>query len=325
MSTTQQADEIEHTPWLTELRQALLAWFDTSARDLPWRRTRDPYRILVSEIMLQQTQVDRVIPKYLAFLELFPTVAALAQAPTAQVIQAWSGLGYNRRAVNLQRTARVVHEELQGEFPRDVTALLALPGIGPYTAGAVACFAFEQDVAFMDTNIRRVVHRVFVGNSEPPPSETQLLELARVAIPAGQGWTWNQAIMELGALICTANTPQCWRCPLQAHCRDYAQRRASDEQLFSQAVADTTPVRTRRAVAERRDTRYVGSNRYYRGRIIETVRGLAAGQLLPLHELGPQIHESFSADDMDWLRKLVDGLVRDGLLVHEADGVRLPD
>src|SRR5690606_31251880 len=122
-----------------------------------------PYHILVSEVMLQQTQVDRVIPYYRAWLERFPTLSDLAAAPTADVISLWAGLGYNRRAVNLQRTARYVVDELNGVFPSDIAALLTLPGVGPYTAGAIACFAFEQDVAFLDTNMRRTLHRIFFG------------------------------------------------------------------------------------------------------------------------------------------------------------------
>src|SRR5215203_2086142 len=186
------------------LRSALLEWFAGHGRDLPWRHTRDPYQIMVSEIMLQQTQVDRVVPKYLAFLELFPNLAALAAAPTAEVIRAWTGLGYNRRAVNMQRAARTVLDVYGGRFPSELAELLKLPGIGPYTAGAIACFAFEQDVAFMDTNIRRVVQRLFVGPEETARlGETRLLVIARDAVPSGQGWAWNQAIMELGALLCT--------------------------------------------------------------------------------------------------------------------------
>src|SRR5215211_4477055 len=134
---------------LAAVRAALLDWFAASGRDLPWRHTRDPYQIMVSEIMLQQTQVDRVVPKYHAFLELFPSLAALAAAPTAEVIRAWTGLGYNRRAVNMQRAARAVVEAHNGQFPHAMAELLKLPGIGPYTAGAIACFAFEQDVAFL--------------------------------------------------------------------------------------------------------------------------------------------------------------------------------
>jgi len=308
---------------LATIHGALLEWFAGYGRDLPWRHTRDPYRIMVSEIMLQQTQVDRVIPKYLAFLELFPSLDALAVAPTAEVIRAWAGLGYNRRAVNMQRAARAVLEAYSGQFPRDMAALLKLPGIGPYTAGAIACFAFEQDVAFIDTNIRRVVQRLFVGPEESGAAgEARLLAIARDAVPAGQGWAWNQTIMELGALICTAAAPSCWRCPVQAHCRAYAARRAADEQLFS---GESAPMRQRvRRVAERRESAYSGSNRFYRGRAIEALRQLAPGEALPLVALGRQLKDSFSEDDMPWLRTLVDALARDGLLALDDERARLP-
>ena len=308
---------------LASIHGALLEWFAGYGRDLPWRHTRDPYRIMVSEIMLQQTQVDRVIPKYLAFLELFPSLDALAVAPTAEVIRAWAGLGYNRRAVNMQRAARAVLEAYSGQFPRDMAALLKLPGIGPYTAGAIACFAFEQDVAFIDTNIRRVVQRLFVGPEESGAAgEARLLAIARDAVPAGQGWAWNQTIMELGALICTAAAPSCWRCPVQAHCRAYAARRAADEQLFS---GESAPMRQRvRRVAERRESAYSGSNRFYRGRAIEALRQLAPGEALPLVALGRQLKDSFSEDDMPWLRTLVDALARDGLLALDDERARLP-
>jgi A/G-specific adenine glycosylase len=310
---------------LSHTRQALLSWFAEAARDLPWRHTRDPYRIMVAEIMLQQTQVDRVVPKYHAFLEQFPTLEALAAAPTAEVIRAWSGLGYNRRAVNMQRTARVVLEQHMGSFPHDVAALRALPGIGPYTAGAIACFAFEQDVAFLDTNIRRVVQRVFAGPPETSAtSEAQLLALAQAAIPHGQGWSWNQGIMELGALICTAAAPSCWRCPLQAYCRDYTARRTSDEQLFDSTVA-VAERRPARRVAERREAPYPNSSRFYRGRIIETLRQQSPGVALTLDELGQCIKADFGDADRAWLQQLTEGLARDGLLFLEGEAVRLPE
>ncbi|NBU65707.1 MAG: A/G-specific adenine glycosylase, partial [Chloroflexia bacterium] len=133
------------------IANALIAWFGANGRDLPWRHTRDPYRVLVAELMLQQTQVERVIPKYHAFLAQFPDVATLASAPTSAVITAWQGLGYNRRALYLQRTAQAVVSQYAGIFPRDVATLKQLPGIGDYTSGAIACFAYEQDVAFLDT------------------------------------------------------------------------------------------------------------------------------------------------------------------------------
>ncbi len=308
---------------LATVRGMLLEWFAAHGRDLPWRHIRDPYQIMVSEIMLQQTQVDRVIPKYQAFLGLFPSLAALAAAPTAEVIRAWTGLGYNRRAVNMQRTARAVLDAHNGQFPSDLVELLKLPGIGPYTAGAIACFAFEQDVAFMDTNIRRVIQRLFVGPEESAPvGEVRLLAIAQDAVPPGQGWAWNQAIMELGALICTAAAPACWRCPMQAHCCAYAARRAADEQLFSSESAPEP--QQRRRVAERRETPYAGSNRFYRGRAIEALRQLGPGEVLLLPALGRQIKDGFTDDDMPWLRALADGLARDGLLALEDEQVRLP-
>lgn len=303
-------------------QQALLAWFAAHGRDLPWRRTRDPYRVLVSEIMLQQTQVDRVLPKYHAFLARFPTLKALAAAPTAEVIRAWSGLGYNRRAINMQRTARAVLDEHGGQFPRDVAALRQLPGIGPYTAGALACFAFEQDVAFMDTNIRRVLLRWLVGPDDAPSGEAALQQLAQAVVPAGHGWAWNQAIMELGALVCSAANPRCWRCPLQAHCRDYAARRTADEQVFSArpAPARATPHR----MAERREAPYAGSSRFYRGRIVETLRQLGPDEQLTLPVLGQRIKDDFSADELPWLHTLVTGLARDGLILLDGETVQLP-
>ncbi len=317
---------------VTALQQHLLEWFAATARDLPWRRTRDPYQIMVSEVMLQQTQVDRVLPKYAAFLAAFPTMEALANAPTAEVIRLWAGLGYNRRAVNLQRAVRAVLQEHGGEFPRSVDALNKLPGIGPYTAGAIACFAFEQDVAFMDTNIRRVVRRTLVGPEDAPPvtNERVLLDLAQTLIPAGQGWQWNQAIMELGALICTASAPACWRCPLREACRAYAARRNADEQVFATPspmvlVPYTPPQRQTRRVAERREEAFVGSRRYYRGRIVAALRALPDGAALDLEQLGPQVKTDFSpADDLPWLRELVAGLARDGLVEWSGEHVRLP-
>lgn len=273
-------------------------------------------------MMLQQTQVDRVLPKYQAFLELFPTARDLAAAPTAEVIRAWAGLGYNRRAVNMQRTARAIVDQYDGAFPRDVAALRTLPGVGPYTAGALACFAFEQDVAFLDTNIRRVVQRLFVGPAPAP--EARLQALAQAAVPAGQGWVWNQAIMELGALVCTAASPACWRCPLREHCRDYAARRSADEQGLLDAPAEPAPARPARRVAERREAPFVGSSRYYRGRIVDALRQAPPHQPLPLAELGRQIKPDFTADDLPWLRGLAAGLARDGLIVAEDDTARLP-
>jgi A/G-specific adenine glycosylase len=301
---------------LQSIRQALLDWYARHSRDLPWRRTRDPYHVLVSEIMLQQTQVDRVMPKYHAFLERFPTLADLAAATPGDVIRAWAGLGYNRRALNLQRTAQAVLDEHGGQFPRTPEELQRLPGIGPYTAGAVACFAFERDVAFMDTNIRRVIQRVFVGQEDvpPPATERQLLAIAQEAVPAGDGYTWNQAIMELGALICTAARPRCAICPLQPHCRAYAAWKTADETIFA---TQPTP-RVVRAVAESRAP-FTTSNRYFRGRLVALLRELPPGSSATLTELGPRVKEGWTVDEMDWLLKVAQGLADDGLIMLEAE------
>ena len=299
---------------LQRIRQALLAWYERNRRDLPWRRTRDPYRVLVSEIMLQQTQVDRVLPKYHAFLERFPSLADLAAATPGDVIRAWAGLGYNRRALNLQRTAQAVVDEHDGRFPDTPEELQRLPGIGRYTACAVACFACERDVAFMDTNIRRVIQRVFAGPEgvTPTPPERQLLAYAEAAVPAGNGYTWNQAIMELGALICTSARPRCAVCPLCNECRAYAVWKQSDETIFAPGPAP----RATRAVAESR-TPYVASNRYFRGRLVALLRDLPPGDSALLADLRPRLKENWTGDDMDWLIEIAQGLAQDGLIVLE--------
>jgi A/G-specific adenine glycosylase len=181
---------------------ALLAWYGEHRRDLPWRRTHDPYAILVSEVMLQQTQVSRVVPRYLEWLERWPTVEALAAASPADVIRAWAGLGYNRRAVNLHRCAQEVAR--RGGFPRDPAELRKLPGLGPYTAAAIACFAFGAQVAAPDVNARRVLGRAF-GDPDLPP-------------PEGRAYDWNQALFDLGSTICIARRPRCAACPLAGSC-----------------------------------------------------------------------------------------------------------
>ncbi len=303
MTTSPDRPDISIDPGkIAELRADLIAWYRDNARDLPWRRTRDPYRILVSEVMLQQTQVDRVIPKYFAFLDFFPTFEALAAAPTADVIRAWSGLGYNRRAVNLQRTAQAVVDEYGGKMPSDQVQLRDLPGIGPYTAGAIACFAFEQDVGFFDTNIRRVLHRVLIGPELPKEQVTtrQLQSLADELVPQGEGYTWNQALMELGAVVCTSRKPACLTCPLQRHCAAFP---------AIQTVIATLPKGTRK----KKEEPFSGSMRFYRGRVIEALRELEDGESLDLQALGQKVRDDFSDEHLIWLKDVVEGLTRDGL------------
>ncbi len=310
---------------LIEIQRRLLAWFAEQGRDLPWRHTRDPYHILVSEIMLQQTQVDRVRPKYAAFLAQFPSLATLAAASPGDVIRAWSGLGYNRRALNLQRTAQAVLSEHGGRFPDTPERLRELPGIGPYTAGAVACFAFERDVAFMDTNIRRVLQRLFVGPETEPASERSLLAFAEAAVPAGNGWSWNQAIMELGALVCTAARPRCQLCPLRSECRAYATWSAADAAVFGEGSIYTQPPKVMRKVAERQAS-FTATPRYFRGRAVEALRRLPPGAWLTLDELGPRVKAGWTAAELPWLLNLLEGLANDALVVldRETQQARLP-
>jgi A/G-specific adenine glycosylase len=183
-------------------QHAILAWYSQHRRDLPWRETRDPYAILVSEVMLQQTQVPRVVPRWHRWLARWPTVEALAAAEPAEAIEEWAGLGYNRRAVSLHRCARAVVE--RGGFPREPAGLERLPGIGPYTAAAIACFAFGAQVAAPDTNARRVLDRAFGEPGWPPP--------------AGRAYDWNQALFDLGSQVCIARRPRCGGCPLARGC-----------------------------------------------------------------------------------------------------------
>lgn len=288
------------TDKIATVREHLREWWRDNRRDLPWRHTRDPYRIMVSEIMLQQTQVDRVIPYYHRWLETFPTVHELADAPTAEVIRLWKGLGYNRRAVNMQRAAQAVVAQ-GGEFPHTVEELLELPGIGPYTAGAIACFAFEQDVAFIDTNLRRVLHRLFVGVDVPKPTapDREVLAIADAVLPHGDAWNWNQALMEFGAIHCTARKPLCVVCPLQAECNAYPE--------IQSAIAAST-----KATRNTKQVPFEQTNRYFRGRIVDALRE-HEGEGIAVAELGPVLKPDYTDADLPWLIDLVHGLERDGL------------
>jgi A/G-specific adenine glycosylase len=210
------------TPDIRRFRARLMRWYRRHGRDLPWRRTRDPYRVLVSEVMLQQTQVSRVEEYYPRFLESFPSLGHLARATPSQVHEAWDGLGYYRRASNLHRLAREVVEEREGIIPRDPVELRRLPGVGPYTAGAVACFAYELQAPAVDTNVARVIRRAFHPRTSPRGAGLRKLwDTARILVPRSgkPAWTFNQAIMELGAMICTARVARCGECPVRAECR----------------------------------------------------------------------------------------------------------
>jgi A/G-specific adenine glycosylase len=236
-------------PFPGPFRRRLLAWYDRAARDLPWRRTRDPYRVLVSEVMLQQTQVTRVQEYYPRFLERFPDVESLAAAPPRAVREAWDGLGYYARARNLHGLAKIVagrgatERSVAGKgvagLPEDPAELMKLPGVGRYTAGAVASFAYEKPVPAVDTNVARVIRRVFFGERLLPQRfsrqrttrqrlipQQAVWSLAATLVPRDgkRAWKFNQAIMELGALVCTARKPRCGECPVRSGCKTGGRR-----------------------------------------------------------------------------------------------------
>jgi A/G-specific adenine glycosylase len=207
-------------PSAERVRRRLLDWYGRSRRDLPWRRVRDPYAIWVSEVMLQQTRVATVIPYYERFLARFPTLTALARAEESEVLAAWQGLGYYRRARALHRGARAVAADHGGSLPRDLEGLRAIPGIGPYTAGAIASIAFDTPAPVVDGNVTRVLCRLYALGGDPAknPLRAELWRRAAQLVPAARASDFNQALMELGATVCTPRAPRCDECPLRRAC-----------------------------------------------------------------------------------------------------------
>ncbi len=238
-------------------RGAVLQWGSRHRRDLPWRTTRDPWLVLVSEVMLQQTQADRVVGPYGRFVERFPTATACAAAEPADVVRAWAGLGYNRRAVFLHRTATAVVERHGGAVPSDLASLLALPGVGAYTARAVLVFAFEADVGVVDTNVARLLARAVAGRSLRP-AEAQ--SLADRLVPTGRAWAFGQSLFDLGARHCTSRRPDCTGCPVRVRCA-WAAR---DWSLPDPATGS--------AATSRPQSRFEGSDRQGRGRLVAALR-----------------------------------------------------
>ena len=281
-----------------QLAGRVLAWYDAHARDLPWRAAdRTPWAVLVSEVMLQQTPVARVRPAYAAWLERWPTPAALAAASPADAVRMWGKLGYPRRALRLHACAQALVERHDGQVPADLDALLALPGIGSYTARAVASFAFGQRHAVVDTNVRRVVARAVAGQGEPgPPAQARDLAAVGALIPpdAATAARFAVAVMELGALVCTARAPRCAQCPLLDQCAWVLAGRP--------AYTGPTP----------RPQRFAGTDRQVRGRLLDVLRDSD----VPVE---PAALDAVWAEPIQRARAL-DGLIVDGLVEATADG-----
>ena len=279
--------------------EALLAWYGRVRRPLPWRATRDPYAILVSEVMLQQTQAARVIPYYERWLERFADARALADAPVREVLAAWSGLGYNRRALALQDAARTV---AANGWPAP-ERLTDLPGVGPYTAAALASFAWDVPVAAVDTNARRVIERRDGRRRTARELAQRLAEL----LPAERAAQFNQAMMELGATVCRPRRPACGACPVSAGC--VARGRAHHARAGGSGPAESLEGGGREARGGGRRVRFENTDRWARGRVLAA---LVAGEPLPALEAARQ-------------ERALAGLERDGLIVRGADGEpRLP-
>jgi A/G-specific adenine glycosylase len=282
---------------------AVLAWGDAHLRALPWRATRDPWAVLVSEVMAQQTGVDRVVGHYQAFIDRFPTAAACAAVPAGEVVRSWAGLGYNRRAVSLHRCARAVVARHGGDLPADLGALLALPGIGPYTARAVLAFAFERAVGVVDTNVGRVLAR-WEGRSLRP-AEAQALADGLVPPAGDRSWAWNQALMELGGTVCRRRRPRCAECPARPWCGWAAAGLAAPDPADGSAGVSTG------------QPRFEGSDRQGRGRLVEA---LCRGPV-PLADVAAVMGWP---DDPARADRVAVGLLDDGLAVRDGDLLRLP-
>lgn len=288
----------------------LLRWYRTHKRDLPWRNTRDPYRIFVSEIMLQQTQVDRVIGYYDAWMKQFPSWRALAEAKTPALLHAWAGLGYNRRALQLREAARQV---VRNGVPQTMEDWKTLKGVGPYTAAAITAIVARRRLVVIDTNVRRVAGRVLLG--KPYPVLTDDTRIARTIdrlLPHDDRyWEFPQMLMDVGAAVCTPKNPNCARCPLRTECRA--------ARLFLSGEAGHKP---RVASRERRHEGKPFPDRIYRGRILAIVR---SGARVTSSSVGALIDPTFRASrDQEWIERMLARLVRDGMITVLRDRLQLP-
>lgn len=286
---------------MNALQQPVLDWYAEAARDLPWRRPgTSAWAVMVSEFMLQQTSVARVLPVYEAWLERWPTPAALAAEPSGEAVRAWGRLGYPRRALRLHACAVAITAQHAGEVPDGYDDLRALPGIGDYTAAAIASFAFGRSHAVLDTNVRRVLGRAVSATEFPPPAVTRAeKELATSLVPVDRPELWAVAVMELGALVCTAANPRCDACPIVAQCAWHGAGRPA---------YDGPP---------RRGQTYAGTDRQCRGRLLAVLR--------ETHAVVPRSRLDAEWADAAQRERALAGLLADGLVVTRAGGYALPD
>lgn len=281
---------------------AVIDWFTTSARDLPWRKT-NPWGVMVSEFMLQQTPVNRVLPAWETWMQVWPSPAKLAQATPADAIRLWANLGYPRRAIRLHATSVVLTEQYNNEVPHIYEQLIALPGVGDYTANAILAFAFNQPTVVVDINVRRVLARAWLGNAHPANSySTMEKKLAQALVPTDPELAprWAAASMELGALICTATNPACMQCPIQKNCA-----------WFTSGQPDN-------ASKPRSQAKYEGSDRQERGRILRELR--QAHSPIAIDDL------QANTSDLDQFQRALISLINDSMIVDVTPGfVSLPE
>ncbi len=301
-------------PVALAFRDAIVAWYAAHGRELAFRRTADPYAILVSEAMAQQTQAARAAEYWTRFLVEFPTVQALARATPAAVLRAWRGLGYNRRALALRRAAVVIVEEQGGQVPRDLAALRRLPGVGPYTARAVAALAFGQPVGAVDVNVRRVLSRAF-GGSLDAFSTAELQEVADSIVPPQAPGAWTHALMDVGATFCRPVAPRCEACPAASACRAAVQGTAEDRS----AAGGSMQRRSARA-AHVRPAPFESTSRWLRGRLLNLTRDAPGDSWV-------SVPSAIGAHNVMAIRAAIESMSREGLLERHpeaADKIRLP-
>ena len=283
---------------LEDMQSAVLGWYATNARDLAFRASTDPWSVLVSEVIAQQTQAARAAAAWTRFIADFPTPAALAAVSPARAIRAWRGLGYNRRAIALRAAALAIVAEHGGRVPASYEALVRLPGVGPYTARAVLAIAFDRRVAALDTNIRRVVSRAFVGD-DLAIREGELQTLADGFVPPGRAAAWTHALMDVGAAFCRKNNPRCAACPLAASCR-------------YRAAGHRPPAELTRATAPKR---FPATSRWLRGRILDRLRDAPEAAWV-------ELSEPIGEHDADRVSTQLRNLEREGFVELEVSGVR---